>query len=300
MQTASHFSLPCIPHFQMFIKALFDYDPKEDKAIPCKEAGLSFQKGDILQILSQDDVTWWQAKREGDASPRAGLIPSKHFQERWAAGTDGDLSSNDFLFPAEYHSSTVMIKWASDPAYESFFPWVWIWSTVLSNAWLMTKNSMTVLGPPRLLWNKQTLALLVSECGLQGKHIVISEKESNFKTWEVSDLVHLNRLLYIPSRASLWILYFGAVLTLNLCWKLIGPLTFSFPRRLALRKPEIIVQPLKLSNRKSCKFVNKNAWKPDLAVGFWWLKQVLWEGYHISLLSHHFSETQQRKTQYRQ
>ncbi|XP_038190053.1 MAGUK p55 subfamily member 7 isoform X2 [Arvicola amphibius] len=66
----------------MFIKALFDYDPKEDKAIPCKEAGLSFQMGDILQILSQDDATWWQAKHEGDANPRAGLIPSKHFQER--------------------------------------------------------------------------------------------------------------------------------------------------------------------------------------------------------------------------
>nr|XP_020139768.1 MAGUK p55 subfamily member 7 isoform X2 [Microcebus murinus] len=67
---------------KMFIKALFDYDPNEDKAIPCKEAGLSFRKGDILQIMSQDDATWWQAKHEGDASPRAGLIPSKHFQER--------------------------------------------------------------------------------------------------------------------------------------------------------------------------------------------------------------------------
>ncbi|XP_021070245.1 MAGUK p55 subfamily member 7 isoform X1 [Mus pahari] len=67
---------------KIFIKALFDYDPKEDKAIPCKEAGLSFRKGDILQIMSQDDVTWWQAKHEGDANPRAGLIPSKHFQER--------------------------------------------------------------------------------------------------------------------------------------------------------------------------------------------------------------------------
>ncbi|KAM5338418.1 MAGUK p55 subfamily member 7 isoform 2-T4 [Glossophaga mutica] len=66
----------------MFIKALFDYDPNEDKAIPCKEAGLSFKKGDILQIMSQDDATWWQAKHEGDANPRAGLIPSKHFQER--------------------------------------------------------------------------------------------------------------------------------------------------------------------------------------------------------------------------
>ena len=67
---------------KMFIKALFDNDPNEDKAIPCKEAGLSFKKGDILQIMSQDDATWWQAKHEGDANPRAGLIPSKHFQER--------------------------------------------------------------------------------------------------------------------------------------------------------------------------------------------------------------------------
>nr|XP_021145727.1 MAGUK p55 subfamily member 7 isoform X6 [Columba livia] len=67
---------------KMFIRALFDYDPKEDKAIPCKEAGLAFRKGDVLQIMSQDDATWWQAKHEGDANPRAGLIPSKHFQER--------------------------------------------------------------------------------------------------------------------------------------------------------------------------------------------------------------------------
>ncbi|OWJ99492.1 hypothetical protein Celaphus_00009710 [Cervus elaphus hippelaphus] len=67
---------------KMFIKAVFDYDPNEDKAIPCKEAGLSFKKGDILQIMSQDDATWWQAKHEGDANPRAGLNPSKPFQER--------------------------------------------------------------------------------------------------------------------------------------------------------------------------------------------------------------------------
>uniref|UniRef100_A0A8D0XK75 MAGUK p55 subfamily member 7 n=1 Tax=Sus scrofa TaxID=9823 RepID=A0A8D0XK75_PIG len=66
---------------KMFLKALFDYDPYEDKAIPCKEAGLSFKRGEILQIVSQDDATWWQAKHEGDANPRAGLIPSKHFQE---------------------------------------------------------------------------------------------------------------------------------------------------------------------------------------------------------------------------
>uniref|UniRef100_A0A8C1JTY8 MAGUK p55 subfamily member 7 n=1 Tax=Cyprinus carpio TaxID=7962 RepID=A0A8C1JTY8_CYPCA len=67
---------------KMFVKALFDYNPAEDKAIPCKEAGLAFRKGDILQVMSQDDATWWQAKLEGDGNPRAGLIPSKHFQER--------------------------------------------------------------------------------------------------------------------------------------------------------------------------------------------------------------------------
>uniref|UniRef100_A0A671PII4 MAGUK p55 subfamily member 7 n=2 Tax=Sinocyclocheilus anshuiensis TaxID=1608454 RepID=A0A671PII4_9TELE len=67
---------------KMFVKALFDYNPAEDKAIPCKEAGLAFRKGDILQVMSQDDATWWQAKLEGDGNQRAGLIPSKHFQER--------------------------------------------------------------------------------------------------------------------------------------------------------------------------------------------------------------------------
>ncbi|XP_030629885.1 MAGUK p55 subfamily member 7 [Chanos chanos] len=67
---------------QMFVRALFDYDPEGDKTIPCKEAGLAFRRGYILQVMSQDDATWWQAKLEGDANPRAGLIPSKSLQER--------------------------------------------------------------------------------------------------------------------------------------------------------------------------------------------------------------------------
>ncbi|KAJ8395029.1 hypothetical protein AAFF_G00039800 [Aldrovandia affinis] len=65
-----------------FVKSLFDYNPNEDKAIPCKEAGLAFQKGDVLQIMSQDDATWWQARHHDDTNPRAGLIPSKQLQER--------------------------------------------------------------------------------------------------------------------------------------------------------------------------------------------------------------------------
>ncbi|KAH1174205.1 hypothetical protein KIL84_002349, partial [Mauremys mutica] len=67
---------------KVFMRALFCYNPKEDKAIPCQEAGLPFKRRHILEVVSQDDPTWWQAKRVGDNNLRAGLIPSKQFQER--------------------------------------------------------------------------------------------------------------------------------------------------------------------------------------------------------------------------
>nr|XP_020477003.1 MAGUK p55 subfamily member 7 isoform X2 [Monopterus albus] len=91
---------------KVFVKALFDYDPNEDKAIPCKEAGLTFKKGFILQIMSQDDATWWQAKVEGDANPRAGLIPSKQFQER--------------RFALQHHVATVPIQRTSSKRSSGF------------------------------------------------------------------------------------------------------------------------------------------------------------------------------------
>uniref|UniRef100_A0A3Q2XRG1 MAGUK p55 scaffold protein 3 n=1 Tax=Hippocampus comes TaxID=109280 RepID=A0A3Q2XRG1_HIPCM len=69
---------------KVYLRALFDYIPLEDKATPCQEAGLPFKRGDILQVVTQDDPTWWQAKRVGDSNLRAGLVPSKHFQERLA------------------------------------------------------------------------------------------------------------------------------------------------------------------------------------------------------------------------
>uniref|UniRef100_A0AAY4CJT8 MAGUK p55 scaffold protein 3 n=1 Tax=Denticeps clupeoides TaxID=299321 RepID=A0AAY4CJT8_9TELE len=71
-----------IKESRVYMRALFDYNPGEDKATPCQEAGLPFQRGDVLQVVSQDDPTWWQAKRVADGNLRAGLIPSKHFQER--------------------------------------------------------------------------------------------------------------------------------------------------------------------------------------------------------------------------
>ncbi|XP_050419754.1 MAGUK p55 subfamily member 7 isoform X2 [Adelges cooleyi] len=64
------------------VKAHFDFNTDVDPYIPCKEAGLSFVKGEILHIVSQDDPYWWQARKEGDRNMRAGLIPSKALQER--------------------------------------------------------------------------------------------------------------------------------------------------------------------------------------------------------------------------
>uniref|UniRef100_A0A8C5BG96 MAGUK p55 scaffold protein 3a n=1 Tax=Gadus morhua TaxID=8049 RepID=A0A8C5BG96_GADMO len=63
---------------KVYMRALFDYIPLEDKATPCQEAGLPFKRGDILQVVTQDDPTWWQAKRVGDSNLRAGLSPCAH------------------------------------------------------------------------------------------------------------------------------------------------------------------------------------------------------------------------------
>ncbi len=46
--------------FQLYVRALFSYDPEKDKLLPCKEAGLRFQCYDILQVLNQSDPNWWQ------------------------------------------------------------------------------------------------------------------------------------------------------------------------------------------------------------------------------------------------
>ncbi|XP_040923332.1 MAGUK p55 subfamily member 3-like [Toxotes jaculatrix] len=67
---------------RVYLRALFDYTPFEDKATPCQEAGLPFKRGDILQVVSQEDATWWQAKKVGDCNLRAALVPSTQFQER--------------------------------------------------------------------------------------------------------------------------------------------------------------------------------------------------------------------------
>uniref|UniRef100_A0ABD2WS83 MAGUK p55 subfamily member 7 n=1 Tax=Trichogramma kaykai TaxID=54128 RepID=A0ABD2WS83_9HYME len=63
------------------VRAHFSYKASEDPETPCTEAGLDFEKGDVLHIVCQDDAHWWQARKEGDRNMRAGLIPSRALQE---------------------------------------------------------------------------------------------------------------------------------------------------------------------------------------------------------------------------
>lgn len=42
------------------MRPYFDYNPASDNLIPCREAGMAFTKGDILQIVNREDPNWWQ------------------------------------------------------------------------------------------------------------------------------------------------------------------------------------------------------------------------------------------------
>ncbi|XP_062853690.1 calcium/calmodulin-dependent serine protein kinase b isoform X1 [Trichomycterus rosablanca] len=66
---------------KIFVRAQFEYDPSKDDLIPCKEAGIRFRVGDIIQIISKDDHNWWQGKLENTKNGTAGLIPSPELQE---------------------------------------------------------------------------------------------------------------------------------------------------------------------------------------------------------------------------
>ena len=61
------------------MRAQFEYDPLDDDLIPCAQAGIPFNTGDILQIISKDDHNWWQARKVA-AAGTAGLIPSPELQ----------------------------------------------------------------------------------------------------------------------------------------------------------------------------------------------------------------------------
>uniref|UniRef100_A0A7N8XMD0 Membrane protein, palmitoylated 4b (MAGUK p55 subfamily member 4) n=1 Tax=Mastacembelus armatus TaxID=205130 RepID=A0A7N8XMD0_9TELE len=66
----------------LYVRAMVDYSPQQDPTIPCADAGMSFRKGDVLEIVDQTDVLWWQAKKLPSSTACAGLIPSTSLLKR--------------------------------------------------------------------------------------------------------------------------------------------------------------------------------------------------------------------------
>uniref|UniRef100_A0A8C1D5X6 MAGUK p55 scaffold protein 4 n=1 Tax=Cyprinus carpio carpio TaxID=630221 RepID=A0A8C1D5X6_CYPCA len=62
--------------------SMVDYSPLQDPAIPCPDAGMAFSKGDLLKIVDQRDIRWWQARKLHSASLCCGLIPSTNHKQR--------------------------------------------------------------------------------------------------------------------------------------------------------------------------------------------------------------------------
>lgn len=71
-----------LPTLCVYLRALFSYDANEDTILPCKELGVSFNQGDILEVVNQEDPNWWQARRVDSESLQTGLIPSQMLEER--------------------------------------------------------------------------------------------------------------------------------------------------------------------------------------------------------------------------
>mgnify|MGYP000877265397 CR=1 FL=1 len=71
-----------LPTLCIYLRALFNYDANEDSLLPCKEVGVSFNQGDILEVVNQEDPNWWQARRVDSENLQTGLIPSQELEER--------------------------------------------------------------------------------------------------------------------------------------------------------------------------------------------------------------------------
>ena len=64
------------------MRALVSYEPSQDSLLPCREVGVAFKQGDILEVVNTEDPNWWQARKVDGQSEHAGLIPSQELEER--------------------------------------------------------------------------------------------------------------------------------------------------------------------------------------------------------------------------
>uniref|UniRef100_A0A674EAG6 MAGUK p55 scaffold protein 4 n=1 Tax=Salmo trutta TaxID=8032 RepID=A0A674EAG6_SALTR len=92
----------------LYVRAMADYSPQQDPAIPCAEAGMDFRKGDLLEIVDQSDTLWWQAKKLPSTSACAGLIPSTNLLRR---------KQKEFWWSQPYQPHTCIIPY--EEAFES-------------------------------------------------------------------------------------------------------------------------------------------------------------------------------------
>ena len=108
----------------LFYRALFDYDPTEDKDHPYQSGGLSFKNGDILEVVNAQDSNWWQARIAGNSDRKTGLIPGRPMQERRLAakrnqqnGSNGG-SSVGCMGMRKNKSKTVMYSSANNADFD--------------------------------------------------------------------------------------------------------------------------------------------------------------------------------------
>uniref|UniRef100_A0A8C9VIP2 MAGUK p55 subfamily member 6-like n=1 Tax=Scleropages formosus TaxID=113540 RepID=A0A8C9VIP2_SCLFO len=80
---------------EVYVQAHFDYNPGNDNLIPCKEAGLPFARGDVLQIVNREDPNWWQACLVVGGT--TGLIPSQFLEEKRKAFVPRDWDGSGTL-----------------------------------------------------------------------------------------------------------------------------------------------------------------------------------------------------------
>ncbi|KAF6721354.1 MAGUK p55 subfamily member 4, partial [Oryzias melastigma] len=94
----------------LYMRAMTDYSPQQDPNIPCADAGISFKKGDVLEIVDQTDALWWQAKKLPSSITCAGLIPSTNLLKRkqrefwWSQPYQPHFCMQTFFF-ADLHVS---------------------------------------------------------------------------------------------------------------------------------------------------------------------------------------------------
>ncbi|XP_060721917.1 MAGUK p55 subfamily member 6b [Tachysurus vachellii] len=96
---------------QVYLKPHFDYDPASDNLIPCREAGLAFKRGDIIQLVNREDQNWWQALHI--IGGVTGLIPSQFLEEKRKAFVPKDLDRTGIL------CGTVNVKMKKKKMYQT-------------------------------------------------------------------------------------------------------------------------------------------------------------------------------------